>query len=232
VGGGEFGQMLAALPKRAISGVIEWVKSNVFGGGGGPMGSLSVQGVPAMSALVKQLDPGARITSGHRPGAKTVTGFPSYHGMGRAIDFVSPNMGRTFDLVRAAVGASAKELYYSGRAFLRNGKPGPMRNDHWDHIHLAMQRGGVLPRLYDQGGWMPPGGVGVNLSRKPEAVLTPAESAGLKAAMRQGPIDLSDNTLDKLAHRTASLIQMGAAGVYDDRARVDGYRRAAPGREH
>lgn len=229
VGGGEFGSMIAALPKRAITGVIEWAKSNLFGGGGA-MGSMNVSGVSAMSALVKRLDPTARITSGYRPGATTVTGFPSYHGMGRAIDFVSPNMGRTFDLVRAAVGATAKELFYSGRAFLRNGKPGPMRNDHWDHIHLAMANGGVLPRLYDQGGWMPHGGVGVNLSGRPEAVLSPAESAGLKAALAQGPLDLSDRTIDKLAHKTAAVVRVGAGQVLEEDYRRSSVTRATRGR--
>lgn len=231
VGGGEFGSMIAALPKRAITGVIEWAKSNLFGGGGA-MGSMNVSGVSAMSALVKRLDPTARITSGYRPGATTVTGFPSYHGMGRAIDFVSPNMGRTFDLVRAAVGATAKELFYSGRAFLRNGKPGPMRNDHWDHIHLAMANGGVLPRLYDQGGWMPHGGVGVNLSGRPEAVLSPAESAGLKAALAQGPLDLSDRTIDKLAHKTAAVVRVGAGQVLEEDYRRSSVTRATRSRRN
>jgi hypothetical protein len=35
----------------------------------------------------------------------------------------------------------------------------------------------VFPRLYDQGGWLPHGGVAVNMSGRPERVLSPGESA-------------------------------------------------------
>ena len=41
--------------------------------------------------------------------------------------------------------------------------------------------------MYDQGGWFNPGDVGMNRGPKPEAVLTPAESDGLKAGLHQRP---------------------------------------------
>lgn len=44
--------------------------------------------------------------------------------------------------------------------------------------------GSTGAKLYDQGGIIPHGGVGVNLSGKPEAVLTGAETQGYKALMR------------------------------------------------
>ncbi|WP_036959285.1 hypothetical protein [Promicromonospora kroppenstedtii] len=46
-----------------------------------------------------------------------------------------------------------------------------------------MKNGGVWSGLFDQGGWLPNGGVGLNLTGKPEAVLTPAESQALKAGV-------------------------------------------------
>jgi hypothetical protein len=196
MGGGAFGQMLAALPRKAISGVIEWVKGNLGGSIGGPMGSANAMGIPAMTALVRGLDPSARVTSGYRPGARTATGFMSLHSLRRAIDVVSSNMGATFKRLIGAVGKTAAELYYTGPG----GTPGRgLRRGNWvnlagitdrthrNHIHLGMRNGGVLPRLYDQGGWMPSGGVGVNLSGKPEAVLTPDESNALKAGLG-GPL--------------------------------------------
>ncbi|MEU2199680.1 phage tail tape measure protein [Isoptericola sp. NPDC019482] len=107
------------------------------------------RGVSAMSKAVRSIDPGARITSGYRPGAVTATGYPSYHGMGRAIDIVSPNMGRTWDLLRRAFGSQAKELFYTPRGFLRNGVMGgaaPVtRRTHYSHVHLALANGGRLP---------------------------------------------------------------------------------------
>lgn len=108
------------------------------------------RGVAAMSSAVRQMDPSARITSGYRPGAKTATGFTSYHALGRAIDIVSPNMGRTFDMLRAAFGPRIKELYYTPRGFIRNGRPttdvAPVtRRTHRDHVHLALNQGGLVP---------------------------------------------------------------------------------------
>lgn len=126
-----------------------------FLGGFGPQGDgegagwsgSTPRGVSQMSKAVQSLDPGARITSGYRPGAVTATGFPSYHGMGRAIDIVSPNKGRTFDLLKRAFGSRAKELYYTPRGFIRNGRPtndvaAVTRATHYSHVHLALANGG------------------------------------------------------------------------------------------
>ncbi|MGW8565651.1 phage tail tape measure protein [Isoptericola sp. NPDC055881] len=110
------------------------------------------RGVAAMTKAVHAIDGGARITSGYRPGAVTATGYPSYHGMGRAIDIVSPNMGRTFDLLARAFGSKAKELYYTPRGFIRNGHytndvAAVTRRTHRSHVHLALNGGGRLPGM-------------------------------------------------------------------------------------
>jgi TP901 family phage tail tape measure protein len=42
--------------------------------------------------------------------------------------------------------------------------------------------------LYDQGGWIPNNGMGINLSGRPEAVLDPDESRALKAGLNSGPL--------------------------------------------
>ncbi len=190
IGGGNLGKIAGALPGKFVGGLANWVKSSLSvgapsTGGSGPMGAGTTQGIANMTAAVKALDPTARITSSLRRGAVTATGYRSYHSMGRAIDIVSANMGRTWDLLRQRYGQTAAELYYTPRGFLRRGKPvsvAPVtRRTHYSHVHWAMANGGVLPKLYDQGGWMPSGGVGVNLSGKPEAVLTPDESDLLKA---------------------------------------------------
>lgn len=192
-GGGVWTEAFKSLwggnPLKTLGG---WLKDKIFSGLlggdlGGPLGGggRAGMGISAMTALVRGLDASARITSGYRPGAVTATGFRSYHSMGRAIDIVSSNMGDTFRKLQAAVGRTAAELYYTGPG----GVPGKgLRHGRWatlapitdrthrNHIHYAAMNGGVVPRLYDQGGWMPHGGVGVNLSGKPERVLSPAQS--------------------------------------------------------
>lgn len=200
---GGFFDIVGTLPAKFAVGLAEKVKSmlgvqQTDGGGaaGAPAGAL---GVARMSQIVRALVPGARVTSGFRPGAITATGFPSMHGMGRAIDIAAARPGDSagmmaiFNALRAAY-PNATELIYSpaGGRQLYKGKPKfygePTRGDHWDHVHWAMKNGGVIPSLYDQGGWLPDGGVGVNLTGRPEAVLTPDESAALKAGMSGGPL--------------------------------------------
>jgi len=119
------------------------------GEGAGWSGKLP-RGVGQMSQAVKAMDPTARITSGYRPGAVTATGYPSFHGMNRAVDIVSADMGRTWDMLRSAFGTSAKELYYTPRGFIRNGHltndvAAVTRRTHRSHVHLALASGGRLP---------------------------------------------------------------------------------------
>ena len=211
--GGLF-DMVGTLPAKFAVGLADKVKSMLGAqstdGGGAAGTAAGALGVARMSQIVQALVPGARVTSGFRPGAITATGFPSMHGMGRAIDIAAARPGDAtgmmaiFNALRAAY-PNATELIYSpaGIRQLYKGRPKnygePTRGDHFDHVHWAMRHGGVIPGLFDNGGWLPHGGTGVNLTGKPEAVLTPAESAGLKAALQQGPIDLSDQTISRLA---------------------------------
>ena len=134
-------------------------------------------GWEAMWNVVRSQVPGAVKTSDFRPGAKTVNGGQSYHSLGRAIDIVPASMA-TFDAV-AKLFPNASELIYTpaGNRQLQNGKPfagwfDAVKKQHYNHVHLAMASGGVVPKLYDQGGWLPHGGIAVNQSGKPEPVFT------------------------------------------------------------
>ncbi|MFB7798930.1 phage tail tape measure protein [Isoptericola sp. NPDC056134] len=173
-----------SLLNATVKKILEHFGIGASGGGGKAPGNAGGKGLrgnlSAMAAAAKALDPSVRVTSGYRPGAMTVTGVPSMHGAGRAIDMVASNMGALWDRLYATYGKSSPELFFSGRAFSRYGVKGAPRQDHWDHVHWAMAQGGVIPKLYDQGGWIPHGGVGLNMSGKPEAVLTPDESQWLK----------------------------------------------------
>jgi phage-related minor tail protein len=191
IGGGSIGKIAGQLPRKAVGALIEKAKSLLStvlpsGGKAGP-----AMGWQAQWAAVKGMFPGANLHSAYRPGAVTAVGTPSFHGKGRAID-VSPSMDIFNWLARAFPNSS--ELIYSpaGGRQLYMGRQTmfgePTRSDHYDHIHWAMKNGGVLPKLYDQGGWLPSGGLGVNQTGKPEAVLTPAESNALKDGLHRGPL--------------------------------------------
>jgi hypothetical protein len=148
-------------------------------------------GWQAMWNIVKANIPGAVMTSGYRsPSGNAAVGGAkgSYHMQGRAIDLVPASMAM-FNAVKALF-PNATELIYTpaGAAQLRNGKPfngwsDAVRRQHFNHVHLAMASGGVVPKLYDQGGWLPHGGIAVNQSGKPEAVLNPDESRALRAGV-------------------------------------------------
>src|SRR5690606_25269707 len=109
-------------------------------------------------------------SSDHRPGAVTSSGWPSYHGEGRAIDIVSTKQGMMdiFNWIRQTYGVSRiHELYYSPANFrqVRQGQPyrptGITRAQHFDHVHWAMQTGG----------WVP----GVGIGDRTKALLEPKE---------------------------------------------------------
>lgn len=169
-----------------------------------PPGGMSSE---AIYALAKSLDPTVVMTSGRRNRKYTRSGFVSYHYLGRAADLVSANMMRTFMLLRAT-GLPWSELYYSpaGNLQMRGGRPyntygTPAWADHFDHIHAAMARGGILPRLYDEGGYLPPGLTLVaNNTGKPEPVLTEeqwerlAERNGMSLHFHNVPMDVSGET--------------------------------------
>lgn len=193
IGGGTLGKIAGQLPKKVIEALIGKAKdfaSTMFSGdqalsgGGKPAGP--ALGWQAMWSVVKSAFPGASLNSAFRPGAITAVGTPSYHGQGRAID-VTPSMSIFNWLAKHF--PNSRELIYSpaGGRQIWNGRNyqfgEPTRGDHWDHVHWAMANGGVWSGLFDQGGWLPNKGVGLNLTGQPEAVLTPAESKALKAGV-------------------------------------------------
>lgn len=178
-----FLKAIGQLPINLVRGLAD----KFFGGSLGSPG----MGWESMWNIVQGAVPGAVMTSNYRPGSTTVNGGQSYHGSGRAIDIVPATMD-IFNAVKRLF-PNATELIYTpaGSAQLSNGRPyagwsQAVQDQHWDHIHLAMAQGGVVPKLYDQGGWLPHGGLGLNMTGRPEAVLTPDESDALKRGLRGG----------------------------------------------
>lgn len=169
---------------KVASGAKDWIFEQLgLGGGSGEPGNFrggrSGKGLPwrAIWAMIQEVAPEARLTSAYRPGARTASGYVSYHALGRAVDFVSPNMMATFLKVRRLLPWS--ELYYSpaGWLQLQNGRRhfprGITRAMHFDHIHAAYAQGGIFTGLFDKGGYLPPGlSLVLNNTGKPEPVLT------------------------------------------------------------
>lgn len=188
--GNTFLQTAAQMPLTVAKGlgekVKDWFTSNPSAGQPG-------EAMPWQSiwARVKANIPGAVMTSNYRsPGANAAVGGygKSYHMQGRAIDIIPATMSM-FNQVKSLF-PNATELIFTpaGAGQLSNGRSfagwsPAVRAQHYNHIHLAMKNGGVMPQLYDQGGWLPHGGFAVNQTGKPEAVLTPDESIALKQGL-------------------------------------------------
>lgn len=199
IGGGSLGKIVSALPRKVVGGLIDKAKdlaSSLFSSGsdlkgGGRFSGGPVMGWQNMWAVLKNAFPGATLNSAFRPGAITAVGTPSFHGRGRAID-VTPSMAIFNWLAKTFPNSSELIFSPAGRRQLYMGRQTmfgePTRGDHWDHVHWAMANGGMFSGVYDQGGWIPNKGVGVNLSGRPEAVLDPDESQALKAGLHTGPL--------------------------------------------
>ncbi len=197
--GGDFVKMLTQLPVKFAGGLADKVKSLM-----GSQESSMANGTPGsgvglgrMGELLQAVLPGARVTSGLRPGARTAGfGAVSFHALGRALDIGAGggrSLSQIWDVLNAAYGSQSQELLYTpkgGNQILRGGKRGGTSGvtaaNHYSHVHWAMANGGVIPGLYDNGGWIPDGGMALNLSGRPEAVLDPEESAALKNGLSNG----------------------------------------------
>jgi tape measure domain-containing protein len=183
-----FGQTVAGLAANVVANTAKF-----FAGVQAPTdaqnaGGSAGMGWPSMWAAVQKQIPYARMTSNYRAGAKTVNGGTSYHAKGRAIDLVPASM-ELFNAV-AAMFPNASELIFTpaGARQLQNGKShanwsAAVKRMHYNHVHLAMARGGVLP-MFDQGGWWK-GGAAMNASGHPEAVFTASQFAILERNVRQ-----------------------------------------------
>jgi tape measure domain-containing protein len=182
-----FGQTVGALATNTVKSM-----ASLFKGAAPAVSGGKGMGWEAMWNAVHARFPDVRLNSAYRPGS------PGYHGKGRAVD-LTPRMD-VFNWLKGAFPGSS-ELIYSpaGGRQLQNGReyywPEPVRSQHFNHVHWAMANGGVIPKLYDQGGWIPHGGMAVNLSGRPEAVLTPEQSAAYVAGRGNGDTNITVQAL-------------------------------------
>ena len=161
----QWGQMLGSMTRDVGNNLWNTIKSKVESWFGAQSvtaaGSKAVNGGAgmgwnAMMSALRAVFPGLALHSGFRPGSITATGNLSYHALGRAVD-VPPRMDVFNWIARNFPGS--RELIFSpaGGRQIWNGRPHvysePTRGDHWDHVHWAMNRGGLLN--FHQGGVVP-----------------------------------------------------------------------------
>lgn len=134
------------------------------------MGGGNVRGWLQQWQALHAAFPSAQMFSGFRLGAITSSGNTSYHALGRAID-VTPSMD-IFNWIKRRYGRNVAELIYTpaGRAQLKNGRShlytGQVAEDHNDHVHWAMDRGGEATGY----------GTFAKRTRAPERILSPAQT--------------------------------------------------------
>jgi hypothetical protein len=106
-------------------------------------------GLNAFNGLAQRF--GVSVGSGFRAGSITSSGNLSWHARGRARDFPgnASNMMRFAQFMAAVYGPRLLELIYTPLGFsIKNGaRVAPYaQKDHYDHVHVAMQKGGRLDK--------------------------------------------------------------------------------------
>ena len=154
---------------------------------------------------IKAAAPEAVMTSNFRPGAITASGITSLHSLGRAVDVVSNNMRATFEKIRPLMKWS--QLYYTPMGGRQIGyRDSIVAATHWDHIHAAFAKGGIMPNLYDNGGWLQPGvSLVSNKTGKPEAVFTDEQlqqfGGDTNITLYGIPMDAAGETADEILYQ-------------------------------
>ena len=186
-----------------------------FGGDGSTNGSVNYggkfgwhpTGMPWYNIWerIQAVAPEARKTSDYRPGAITNSGITSLHSLGRAVDIVSSNMRATFEKIRPLMKWS--QLFYTPMGGRQIGyRDAIVARDHWDHIHAALAKGGIMPNLYDNGGWLQPGvSLVSNKTGKPEAVFTDEQlqqfGGDTNITLYGIPMDAAGETADEILYQ-------------------------------
>jgi hypothetical protein len=187
-GANPFAQFLVSMGKKLVAAAIAKGKSLLAAGGagGGPIGawpsSPSAQrgdsGVwRSIVALINSTGP----LSGSFGNAYRA-GDPLWHGSGRAVDWMGYNQDALASFFMARIGSVLELIHRTGNrdyAVTRGRNMGSFDNalmeQHRNHIHIAMQRGGLMPvRGFDYGGAWPSGTLGYNSSGRTEHVASGA----------------------------------------------------------
>jgi tape measure domain-containing protein len=189
---------ITKLPGKALSALgsvaskIGGIVGGLFSGGGG--GTTYGKGVSQWSTVVLQAlamlgQPASWLgtvlnrmqrESGGNPRIVNTTDVNAMRG--------TPSVG-LMQVIGPTYAANAGPFRNTG-PFLFGTSTNPLANV-YAGLHYALGRYGSLAALsrpggYDAGGWLPPGGVGMNLTGRPERVLDPQASAAYASGRRGG----------------------------------------------
>src|SRR5699024_2236156 len=169
-----------------------------------------------------------------RRGARTAgSGSVSMHALGRARDYAGSASAMRAFFNRMDSAPFPTELLYSpmgGRNIHRGGgryaNTGATKRNHYNHVHVAFKKGGV----FDNGGLMEPGSAGINLTRKPEAVLDPRQTKAYQAhadslTANDGRVALSDEDR-ALLHAIAGAVDIKVDGRSVVKATTNAFKSA------
>lgn len=168
----------------------------------------------AIWGIVKSLFPDAIKTSDVRNSTVAGYGGKSLHASGRAIDFVLNPWSRMVDATKVLSSLMGwTELIHTpaGRWQQSFGKSFTdflpiTKSQHYDHVHAAMKDGGIMPGLYDDGGWLQPGvSLVANKTGKPEAVFTDEQlnrlGGNTHVTINGVPMDSAGQTADEILYQ-------------------------------
>lgn len=235
-------QALGGTFRNAANKIWDWIKGKIQNLVGDntlegvvakPIGAAGALGgnYTSMFAAIKAAFPGARLTSGYRPGD------PGYHGRGKAVDIGGPSPAPAGSAFMAGVKTwlynnhrgSLAELIYNG---IGNAVPNwwKGRNHAYSAGTQAQHRNHVHAAVYDQGGLWPAGWAGFNMTNGVERVLTPPQDDyfrrfvdltrdGSSRGPLIGVVNLNEQrnpgaTLDELEHRLRIADLGGRYGSY------------------
>lgn len=198
-GGGMLREILVGAGHALVGHLVAWIK-NIFSSGGGAIGAGPGFGAwpssPAAQrgdsgvwrsivALIRSTGPmSGSFGNAYRPGD------PLWHGSGRAVDWMGFNqdgLATFFMNMRARVLELIHRTNQRDYAVTRGRDMGSFNNSlmeqHRNHIHIAMRRGGLVAR-FDNGGYLMPGlTLAANNTGQPEHVTTANGMDGVMARL-------------------------------------------------
>lgn len=208
-----FIQKLITLPAKALETLKDKV-TGLFSGGSAADGTTSsgvfgsnnaLGGTGGMMQILRAVFPGLPLNSGFRPGAITVTGNRSYHALNRAVDV--PPRREVFEWLRKNY-PNSRELIFSpmGAEQIKDGKShvysGAVKRIHYNHVHWAYDKGGLLPDTRKM-----PGGVMqvFHGRRTPDKVLTDGQWNNMAVLAERAKESVAGGHTDHWHFRDATL---------------------------
>lgn len=235
VGGGMIGDVLTKVASNTVGWAKDWVSDKLFGSwdrlletGGATVGALKASrwlpvaqhalemtgyGTQAnLTALMRRMEQ----ESGYNP--RAINNWDSNAKRGTPSKGLMQVIQPTFDRFRDSRAPNdiwdplaniLASIHYTAGTY------GSLTRG-WNRKGGYADGGLVKPFLHDSGGWHDPGQLSLNLTRKPEAVLTDSQWATMTRAAERGVSVGSSDDIERLARLIAEEVRSGSReGVAD-----------------